>query len=222
MSVAAIPAQGTTLHIAGSPASAEPLTAITLGFPTILAITGHAGVANGDVVTLANFTGTDAGDLNGHTFVVTHYATGTSNDTFAIDYDSTLKTITIGTATATPTAWIKVGQMKTIKPSGSSAPDIDVTDLDSTAKEFRTGLRDPGSMTMDNFCLDSDTGQAAILAAFAAQTAKSFKVTYPSGATPIRTFTASVKKFPEIADISTDGVLTGSIELKISGAVTVS
>jgi len=95
MSTLAILAQGTTLHIAGSAAAAEVLTAITVGYPTILAITGHAGVANGDVVTLAGFTGADAATLNGLTAVVKNYATGGTNDTFAIDINTVGKTITI-------------------------------------------------------------------------------------------------------------------------------
>src|SRR6185369_572635 len=112
----ATPSQGTTLHIAGTAATPEALTAVTVGFPTILAITGHAGVANGDVVTFSSgFTGADAALLNGQTAVVNHYATGATNDTFAVNIDTTGKTITVGTATATPTAWIKVGKLTDIK-----------------------------------------------------------------------------------------------------------
>lgn len=222
MSSAAIQAQGTTLHIAGSTGTPATLTAVTVGFPTILAMTGHSGVANGDVVTFANFAGADAALLNGQTAVVMNKATGATNDTFTVQINTVGKTITIGTATATPSAWIKVGNIKTIKPSGSTSDDIDVTDLDSTAKEFKTGLADPGTIALDNFCLDSDVGQAAMLAAFNSQALKSFKVTYPSGSTPVRTFSASVKKFPDIGEASINGVVSGSIELRRSGSVTVS
>jgi len=216
----AIPAQGTTLHIAGSPAAAEALTAITLGFPTILAITGHAGVANGDVVALAVFAGADAAVLNGQTAVVKNYATGGTNDTFAIDINTVGKTITIGTATATPSAWIKVGDVSDIKGTSDTAPDIEVTNLDSTTKEYIPGLPDTGNVTMSVFCNDVDTGLAAVEAAFDARTVKAFKVTYPSGSTPVRTFNAFVKAFPKIGDASKDAAVTGSIELKRSGSVT--
>ena len=221
MSTAAILSQGTTLHIAGSAADAEILTAITVGYPTILAITGHAGVANGDVVTLAGFTGADAAVLNGKTAVVKNYATGGTNDTFAIDISTVGKTITInaGVTAATPTAWIKVGQITNINGSSSAAPDIDVTDLDSSQKEYLTGLADPGTVTMDAFCVDSDVGLAAMEASFNASTSKSYKITFPSGSTPIRTFTASVRSFPQIGNASKDGVVTGTIELRRSGAV---
>jgi len=222
MSKAAIPAQKSTLHIAGTAATPEVLTAIVVGFPTILAITSHDGVANGDVITLAGFTGTDAATLNGKTAVVKNYATGASNDTIAIDINTIGKTITIdtGVTTATPTAWIKVGQVTDIKGSSDTSPDITVTDLDSDTEEYVQGLPDTGSISMNVYCVDSDTGLAAIEAAFDARATKSFKVTYSSGATPVRTFDAYAKSFPKVGDVSKGGVITGSIELKRSGPVT--
>lgn len=220
MSTAAVKSQGTTLHIAGSAAVAEPITAITLGNPTILAITGHAGVANGDVVTMAAFTGADAALINGLSFVVRDYATGATNDTFSIALNSVGKTITVGSGTATPTAWVKVGQITDIKGTSDTTPDIDVSDLDSTTKEYLPGLPDTGSVTMNVFTVDSDSGLAAIETAFDARALKSFKITQSSGSTPIRTFNAYVKSFPKIGDSSKDGVVTGSIELKRSGSVT--
>jgi len=222
MSTAAIPSQGTTLHIAGTAATPEVLTAVTVGFPTILAITGHEGVANGDVIALAGFTGADAATLNGQTAVVKNYATGATNDTFAIDINTVGKTITIdaGNTTATPSAWIKVGQLTDIKSTSDTSPDIEVTDLDSTTKEYIPGLPDTGGLTASAYCVDSDAGLAAMEAAFDARVVKAFKVTYSAGATPVRTFNAYVKGFPKVGDASKDGVITGSVELKRSGVVT--
>ena len=222
MSVAAQLAQATKLYIAGSPASAEVLTAITVGYPTILAITGHAGVANGDVVTLAGFTGDDAATLNGQTATVKNYATGATNDTFAIDINTVGKTITIdaGNTTATPSAWIQIKEVKGINPSGGSAAPIDVTDLDSTAMEFLTGLQDHGTLSFDINILETDAGQAAAIAAFAASTSKSFKTVTILPKT--RTFTGSITKWPTIPTHQVNGVQVGTAEIKISGAVEVS
>lgn len=220
MSVAAIPAQGSILKIAGSASAPVTITAITAGFPTILAITGHTGVANGDVVALASFAGTDAGLLNGQSAVVKNYATGTTNDTIALDINTTGKTITCTGATATPAAWIKVGNISTIKASGSTASKYDVSDLDSVRVEKAIGLPDCGTVTMDNFVVDSDTGQAACLAAFSARTVQNFKVTYPGGPTPNRTFAGFISKFPEVGDAAIGKSVTGSVEIEISGTVT--
>jgi hypothetical protein len=219
MSTSAQLAQGSKLYIAGSSGSAEPLTAITLGYPTILAITGHAGVANGDVVTFANFTGANAAILNGVSAVVKNYATGATNDTFAVDINTVGQTITIGTATATPAAWTQVKEIKAIKPGGASSSKIDVTDLDSTAKEYRSGLMDNGTLSCDINILESDPGQQAVLAAFTAATVNSYRIVTPA---KTRTFSATCLKFPTVPDAAVDGVQTGSAEWQISGAVTVS
>lgn len=221
MSIAAQLAQGSTFHVSGTAATPEVVTAVTVGYPTIIAITGHAGVANGDVITIAGFTGADAATLNGLTAVVKNYATGATNDTFALDINTVGKTITVnaGVTTVTPTAWIKIGQVKSIKPSNATAPQIDVTDLDSTAKEYLTGLVDNGTFGADCLILESDVGQAAVKAAFDASLSKSYKVTTPA---KTRTFSASCTKFPTLPDLSVDGVQMGSMEFKISGAITIS
>lgn len=220
MSIAAQVAQNTKLYIAGSASSAVTLTAVTVGFPTILAITGHTGTANGDVVTLAGFTGTDAALLNGKTAIVTHYATGATNDTFSIDINTLGKTITLGAGTATPSAWSKISQLKTIKPSGASNTKLDVTDLDSVGKEFLAGLVDNGTCACDVFILETDPGQAACLAAFTAipNVAVNMKHVSPS---KTRTFSATILKFPTVPDGAVDAVETGSFEFQINGAVTV-
>lgn len=220
MSISAQLAQNSKLYIEGTAAAAETLTAVTVGFPTIIAITGHAGVANGDVVTFSSgFTGTDAALLNGKVATVTHYATGATNDTFAVDIDTTGKTITVGTATATPSDWIQIKELKAFKPSGASATKIDVTDLDSTAKEYRSGLVDNGTFSADIHILESDPGQAAALAQFTASTTKNMKLVSPA---KTRTFNATCLKFPTTPDSAVDGVQTGSAEWQINGTVTVS
>jgi hypothetical protein len=219
MSVAAQLAQGSEFYISGSSGTPEVLTAIAVGYPTILTITGHAGLANGDSITLAGFTGVDAATLNAKVAVVKNYATGITNDTIAIDINTLGKTITIdaGNSTATPTAWIEILELTALKPTSASAPDIDVTDLKSTAKEFRTGLRDNGSLSSDYFVLESDAGQAAVEASFADSTAVPYKLVTPAGVT--RTFTASCKKFGALPELSVDGVQKGTMEWKISGEV---
>lgn len=218
MSSAAIPAQGTTLHISGTAGGAKNITAAAIGFPTILTSTAH-GLANGDVVAIAAIVGTIGTDatngLNGKSFNIKNVTT----NTFCIDTNTTGLAYTSG-GTATPSTWIKVGQITDIKGTSDTSPDIPCTDLDSTTEEYRQGLPDTGNVTMNVYCVDSDTGLAAIEAAFDARITKSFKVTYPSGATPVRTFNAYAKSFPKIGDASKGGVITGSIELKRSGSVT--
>ena len=214
MGTAAVKAQGTTLHISGTAGGAKNISSIAAGNPTIITSAAH-GFSNGDVVAIAGVTGADAAIVNGNSYVVKNKTT----NTFAIELDSTGKTLT-ATGTATPSAWIKVGQLSNIKGTSDSSPDIEVTDLDSISKEYVQGLPDTGNLTADCYCVDSDLGLAAMESAHDARESRSFKVTYPSGATPVRTFSGFVKAFPKIGDASKDGVVTGSIEIKRSGTVT--
>jgi hypothetical protein len=214
MSTAAVKAQGTTLHIAGTGGGAKTITAATPGFPTIFTSAAH-GLSNGDSITIASVVGTMATTVNTSGLVVRNVTT----DTFAVALNTTGLTYTSG-GTATALAWIKVGQVTGIKGTSDTSPDLEVTDLDSTTKEYVQGMPDTGSITADCYCVDADTGLAAVEAAFDAYTSKTFKVTYPSGATPVRTFTGYVKSFPKIGEASRDGIVTGSIEIKRTTAVT--
>lgn len=213
----AISFQGAKLYIAGSSGSAEPITAVTVGYPTILTITGHAGVVNGDVVALAGFTGTDAATLNGKSAVVHHYATGATNDSFAIDIYSTGKTITVGAGTATPAAWTQVKDIKSVKFSPGGRTEIDVTNLDSVAKEKRLGLKDNGTMSGDMNVDLTDAGQDACRASEGSDNVKSFKVELPSSA-GTATFDGQVKKMDWGGAV--DAAFTGSYEITVTGEIT--
>jgi hypothetical protein len=214
MGAGAVKAQGTTLHISGTASGAKTITAIVAGFPTIFTSAAH-GLANGDNITVASVVGTIATTVNLANLVVKNVTT----NTFSVELNTVGLAYTSG-GTATPLAWIKVGQLTDIKGTSDSSPDMEVTDLDSTSKEYLQGLPDTGSLSATCYCVDSDTGLAAVEAAFDARAPKSFKVTYPSGVTPVRTFSGYVKSFPKIGDASKDGVVTGSIEIKRSGSVT--
>jgi len=80
MASTAISAQGSTVQIASGTSGAKTITGVAVGNPTIITSTAH-GLVNGDVVTFAGLTGTDAALLNGQTFVVKNKTT----NTFAVD-----------------------------------------------------------------------------------------------------------------------------------------
>ncbi|WP_153135173.1 phage tail tube protein [Paraburkholderia agricolaris] len=115
---------------------------------------------------------------------------------------------------AQPT-WTQVKNVKSYSGFDGSATEIDITDLDSEAKEKRLGLMDNGSFSMDVNVNMADPGQAALKVAQKASSLESFKLQYPDGTADA--FSASVKSFP-IAG-STDGVITSTIALTVSGAV---
>lgn len=212
MSTSAISAQGSTVHIATGTGGAKNITALTKAYRAEVTSTSH-GLAVGDRVTFASVGGmTEINSLVG-----TVIATGTN--TFCVDIDSRAFTTYTSGGTATPVTYTQVLQIKDFKPSGSSSSEIDVTDLSSSAKEFMTGLRDNGSFSINLFALTTDPGQIAVKAKFDAAAIGTYKLTTPDAKT--YTFNAYVKSFPTIPDGSVDSVLVGSIDLRITGAVTV-
>lgn len=207
----AISAQGSKLEISSTAGAAKTITAIALGFPTILTMAAH-GMSNGDVVTLAGLTGADMALLNGQTAVVKNR---TAN-TIAVDIDTTGKTVTAA-GNATPLTWVKIKNLISFSGFDGQAGELDVTDMDSTAKEFLLGLQDFGTFSFDVNKDFTDAGQVALDAAKQASSVKSFKLTLPNGRTA--TFSAYPKNSPLSGGV--DAVLKSSgIQLRITGGVT--
>lgn len=212
MTSTALSAQGTTLQIGTGTGSAKTITAVQVGNPTILTSAAHT-LPNGNVVALAGLTGADAALLNGKTLPIRAVTT----NTFAVDVDTTGKTITAGAGTATPVAYTQINNVKTYSGFDGEASEIDVTNLSSTAKEYRLGLVDPGKLSFEVDEDDIDAGQVAVLAAQQAGTIQNFKVNFSNG--KVASFTAFVKKFSRAGGV--DQVLKMTCDLRISGSVTI-
>ena len=206
-----ISAQGSTLSIATGTGGAKTITAIALGNPTILTIAGH-GFSNGDNLALAGLTGTDAALLNG----TSQIATNKTTNTFAVNVDTTGKTITVGSGAATPQTYTKITGVSSFSGFDGEADELDSTDLDSTAKEFISGLMDEGKFSFEAKVLHTDPGQLAIRAARASGAVKSMKLVFPDAVTA--TFDILVKSVPASGGVN--AMLKGSIGCRISGPVT--
>lgn len=206
----AISAQGSKLEVSGTTGAAKTITGVAVGFPTIITSAAHA-LTNGDVVTLAGLTGADAASLNGQTVV----AKNVTANTFAIDVNTVGKTITAA-GTATPQTWTKIENLISFNGFDGQASELDITDLDSTAKEFMLGLQDWGTFTFDVNRDFNDAGQQAVDAAKRAGAKRSYKLTLPNGKT--KTFDAYCKNSPLEGGV--DQVLkTSGVTLRITGDV---
>ena len=139
----AISAQGSVVSIGTGTGVAKTISGISLGNPTIITATAH-GFVNGDTVTIAGLTGANAATINGQTWSVRNITT----NTFAVYVDTTGLTITAA-GTATSVSFTAIANVKSFSGFDGSASEIDVTNLDSTAKEFKLGLVDSGSLSME-------------------------------------------------------------------------
>lgn len=205
----AVSAQGSTLSVSGAAGVAKNITALALGFPTILTSAAH-GFSNGDIVTFAALTGNTT--LNG----VTAVAKNVTPNSYAVDVDTTGGAAYVNGGTATPVAWTPIGNLTTFKGFDGQANEIDKTNLSSVAKEFMLGLQDFGHFTFDVDKDFTDAGQLACDAAKRAGTLKNFKLTLPNGKTA--TFSGYVKNSP--LDGGVDQILkTTGVSIRITGDV---
>ena len=99
---------------------------------------------------------------------------------------------------------------------GGSSSEIDVTTLCSTAKEFRLGLEDTGSMNITGHWLQSDPAHISIKNAAADKLARGIEVTFSDNTTyrclafvQQRSWSAAV-----------DGVVTATYTFRLTGAAT--
>lgn len=211
MTSTAISAQGTKLFIETGAGVAKNITGIAPGNPTIITIAGH-GIPNGNVSALSGIVGTIGAALNAKSLVVTNV----TPDTFAVQVDTTGLAYGNG-GIATPVAYTRVSNVKSFNGFDGASSEIDVTNLDSTAKEVRLGLQDFGKLSFDINPDFADAGQNAMRAARAAGARKQYKLEYPNGL--VSAFAAFVKSMPHQGGV--DAVIAGTAELRIDGDVIV-
>lgn len=106
---------------------------------------------------------------------------------------------------------------------GASSSKIDVTSLDSTAREYRLGLKDNGSFSFNCILVPLNTVQQGLQSDQDARVLRNFKITFPkqnaTSATALTyEFAAYVSEFRTSGGV--DEVVKASVTLDISGNVT--
>lgn len=201
-------AQQSKFYVSGTPGTAYAVTAITKAAKAAVTWTSGAVPAAGDVIIFGAITGMP--EINGLLGIVQATPTPTATGaTVAIDSSGFASAGTTGTAT--PQTFTKVANVKDFTPDGGTANIIDVSNLDSTAKEKRQGLQDMGNYSLSFDTDDTDPGQLALIAARTAQSIKTFKQIYPGGLL-VRAFQGFIQKISEpVAGVDKTLSATGTI-----------
>ena len=209
MSSTAYNAQGATLKI-GTTSTAKTITGISQANPPVVTATAH-GFSDGAVVKITAVVGMT--QINSKVGVVKVI----DANSFSFNgVDSTAYTAYSSAGSATPTQ-VTLTNFKGWNGFAGQASDIDVTDLNSVAKEYRAGLVDNGELQLDVQTLDTDEGQMALFGSRAASgPASAFLLTFANGKT--RTFNAYCKQFSETGAV--DGIIMSQATCRITGAVT--
>lgn len=104
-------------------------------------------------------------------------------------------------------------------PIGSTNTEVDVTNLDSTAKEYIAGLADGSSVDFDVNWLVGNTQQVALRTAAANGTTESMGMVWPTSPETTATFSLVILSF-EMGETTPEQQVTASISGRISGAIT--
>ena len=122
-----------------------------------------------------------------------------------------------GTGTGTPEAFVEVINITDFNGPSTSRPEIDKTNLSSTAKEDLLGLKVHGTIQFSGNLAPGNTIHQSIMGDdLGANTARNWKVTFAGGSTAV--FAAFVQGFPLQGGV--DDIVKYSLTLRITGEIT--
>ena len=118
---------------------------------------------------------------------------------------------------ASPEVYTTIAEVLTISGPQLTAEDVEVTNMDSTAKEYISGISDGGSI---NFELNwiAQTQQTTLRDDVEAGTARNYRVVFPTSPNTTASFNARCTEFSMTAEPNTQ--VRATANLKISGSVT--
>lgn len=109
-----------------------------------------------------------------------------------------------------------VPEIKTLGGPDGQATLIDVSDLDSTGKEWKPGLKDEGQITLGMMYIPTNAVHAILRDAFSDRTLKSFRIEFSNGTT--WDFNGYVTGFA--ANNGVDEVNMANVTVKVTGSIT--
>lgn len=117
---------------------------------------------------------------------------------------------------ASPEVYTTVAEVLRIGPIGSTAPEVDVTNLDSTAKEYIGGLGDGAQVEFE--CNWIKSTQQTTLRDAVGDT-HNFKVTWSDSPNTVATFALVVLGF-NMGETTPESQITASVTGRITGSIT--
>jgi hypothetical protein len=129
-----------------------------------------------------------------------------------------------GTTAASTNAAVLIGEVTDFSGPGGQASIIDITNLNSTAKEKLVGLRDEGQVSMSLNLSFSDAGQVSLRADRAARTRKKCVIKFNDSATDAARTKATFDGYCLGFSITgaVDNKVSANAVIEITGGVTYS
>lgn len=117
---------------------------------------------------------------------------------------------------ASPEVFTTIPEVTTIPPVGETSEQVEVTHLNSTAKEYIAGLPDGSTLALAMNFVEDNVTQEALLTDYANKTQRHFRIVFVGG-TNFR-FTGVVLGWEVAGGPNTAIIMT--VTIKISGSVT--
>lgn len=209
MADSSILAQGSDIKISTALATTKVITAITLANPAVVSVATH-GYTNGQLVLIKSIVGTEA--LNDRAFRVGNVTAGTFELT---GVDTTGMPAFVSGGTTQLVTLTSINNCRSIKLPSPSKSEIDTTNLKSTAKEYKGGLPDFGSVDFEVGVDFADPGQIECGKALVDNAFRYFQVQIGASAR-FSVFSGFVKMFPQ-GDLAIDSTAKSSASIRVSG-----
>lgn len=119
---------------------------------------------------------------------------------------------------ASPQVYTTVAEVLRCGPIGSTNPEVDVTNLDSTAKEYIAGLADGNTVEFDMNWVAGNTQQASLRTSQAAGNTVNMKMVWPTSPQTTAVFDLVLLSF-EMGETTPESQITASVSGRISGAI---
>lgn len=191
--------------------AAKLITAITKANPGVITSTAH-GLLDGMIVTIAAVVGMT--EINGTYYVASATANTFSLITFdGVDLNTTAFTTYSSGGTATPKAYLAAPETRTINFADAQTPEIDVTTLISTSKEYLLGLQDAGEFSLEMNYVPFDAAIVEMRLAKADALVRSMRIDFQDDST--FAFRGFVKAVPYQTDYQS--AVSGSVTFKLTG-----
>lgn len=118
-----------------------------------------------------------------------------------------------------PLTYTTIGQVTSITPVGQNRSLIDVTNLASSAREYKKAIKDGQEINLTIQYDPDDTGHANLRTDLNAETARGYRITFTDSPAQTITFNALVTNW-SITNVSIDQVLTLEVTMKPTGDLT--
>lgn len=120
---------------------------------------------------------------------------------------------------ASPEVFTVIGQISSITPIGQTRSLIDVTNLASSAREYKKAIKDGQEINLTIQYDPDDTGHSGLRTDLNAEVARNYRITLTNSPATTITFAALCTNW-SVTNVSIDQVLTLECTLKPTGDLT--